>query len=38
MKSVEEALSELSTQKSNYLSLDGKLLDRDVAARGWCNP
>ena len=33
MKSVEEALSELSRQKSNYLSLDGKLLDRDVASR-----
>ena len=34
IQTIEQGLTHLATQKSDYLSLDGKLLDRDVKLQG----
>ena len=34
IQAIEQGLTHLATQKSEYLSLDGKLLDRDVKLQG----
>ena len=34
IQAIEQGLTHLATQKSDYLSLDGKLLDRDVKLQG----